>query len=66
MNARAMILALALAIPAAAQEKLAAPAPASLLIHAAGTEEKDAGKPARLIGPEARLPLVRRQRDSRP
>jgi hypothetical protein len=57
MNARLLILGLALALPAAAQDKQE-PAAASLFIHAAGTEEGDQGKPAKLIGPEARLQVV--------
>jgi hypothetical protein len=32
--------------------------PAELLLHAAGTDEKDAGKPAKLVGPDARLQLI--------
>jgi len=55
MKARAWILALALAIPASAQEQAQ---PASLSIQAADTDEKDAGKAATLIGPEARLQVV--------
>lgn len=32
--------------------------PVELRVQAAGTEEKDAGRPARLVGPEARLQVV--------
>ena len=55
MNVRALLLALALAIPVAAQDQ---PQPVSLSIQAADTDEKDAGKQASLIGPEARLQVV--------
>src|SRR5205814_8252707 len=55
MNARALLLALALAIPAAAQEQAQ---PTALSIQAADTDEKDAGQTAKLIGPEARLQVV--------
>src|SRR5262245_35662839 len=55
MKARALLLALTLAIPVAAQDQ---PQPVSLSIQAADTDEKDAGKAAALIGPEARLQVV--------
>lgn len=55
---RLLMLALLLAGPAAAQDKPAVPAPKSLSIQAAGTEDADAGKAATLIGPEARLQVV--------
>ncbi len=58
MNARAMILAFLLAAPLAAQDKPQEPAPASLSIQAASADEKDAGKTAKLVGPEARLQVV--------
>ena len=58
MNARVMILALLLAVPVTAQDKPQEPAPASLTIQAAGTNDKDLGKTAKLIGPEARLQVV--------
>src|ERR1043165_8648749 len=55
MKARALLLALALAFPAVAQDQ---PQPTALSIRAADTEEKDAGRAAKLIGPEARLQVV--------
>ncbi len=55
MKARALILAFALAVPIAAQEQVQ---PAALSIQAASTDEKDAGKEATVIGPEARLQIV--------
>jgi hypothetical protein len=55
MKARAMMLALALALPATAQEQ---PLPTALTIQAADTDEKDAGKASKLIGPEARMQVV--------
>src|SRR5262245_37708894 len=58
MNARAMILALLLIAPLAAQDKPQDPAPATLSIQAASADETDAGKTAKLVGPEARLQVV--------
>jgi hypothetical protein len=55
MNARALLLALLVAIPVAGQDL---PQPTALSIQAADTGEKDAGKAAKLIGPEARLQVV--------
>ena len=56
---RLVALALLLAATiAGAQEKQAPSPPASLTIQAAGTEDQDLGKAARLIGPEARLQVV--------
>ncbi|HZE97620.1 MAG TPA: DUF1549 and DUF1553 domain-containing protein [Planctomycetota bacterium] len=55
---RLIAMALLLAAPAAAQEKPEAPAPASLSIQAAGTDDQDAGKAASLTGPESRLQVV--------
>jgi hypothetical protein len=37
---------------------------AALLVHAAGTDEADAGAPAKLVGPDARLQLIVTLRDA--
>jgi len=56
---RLSLLALLLAAAAVdAQDKPAVPAPASLTLQAAGTEDQDLGKAATLIGPESRLQVV--------